>query len=165
MQILDGKLASKAIKDDLKNKISVLISSGKKMPHLAAVLIGNNHASETFVASKVKSCNEIGITSSLFRFDNTILESELLQCIKELNENDNVDGILVQLPLPKHISEEKIINSILPSKDVDGFNPINIGNMVLGFPSFISATPYGIILLLKHYPIFLFYGAVRLSTG
>ena len=153
MQILDGKLASKAIKDDLKNKISILKLSGKKIPHLAAILIGSNAASETYVASKVKNCNETGITSTLLRFDESISEPELLQHIKELNENSEIDGILVQLPLPKHISEEKVINAISPEKDVDGFHPVNVGNMVLGFPSFISATPYGIILLLQHYKI------------
>jgi methylenetetrahydrofolate dehydrogenase (NADP+)/methenyltetrahydrofolate cyclohydrolase len=153
MQILDGKLASKAIKEDLKNKIAALKASSKKLPHLAAVLIGHNPASETYVASKVKNCNEIGITSTLQQFEETISEKDLLQTIKELNENEDVDGILVQLPLPKHISEEKIINAILPEKDVDGFHPINVGNMVLGFPSFISATPYGILLLLQYYQI------------
>src|SRR6185312_6364115 len=109
--------------------------------------------SETYVASKVKNCNEIGITSTLKRFDESVSEKELLQLIEELNENDDIDGILVQLPLPKHIAEEKIINAILPEKDVDGFHPVNVGNMVLGFPSFISATPYGILLLLQHYKI------------
>jgi methylenetetrahydrofolate dehydrogenase (NADP+) / methenyltetrahydrofolate cyclohydrolase len=153
MEVLDGKLASKAIREDLKNKISALKTSGKKVPHLVAVLIGNNPASETYVASKVKNCNEIGITSTLKRFDEFISEKELLQLIKDLNENDDIDGILVQLPLPKHIVEEKIINAILPEKDVDGFHPVNVGNMVLGFPSFISATPYGILLLLQHYKI------------
>jgi methylenetetrahydrofolate dehydrogenase (NADP+)/methenyltetrahydrofolate cyclohydrolase len=153
MQILDGKLASKAIKDELKNKISNLKLSGKKIPHLAAILIGSNAASETYVASKVKNCNETGITSTLLQFDESISEPELLQHIKELNENSEIDGILVQLPLPKHIAEEKVINAISPEKDVDGFHPVNVGNMVLGFPSFISATPYGIILLLQHYKI------------
>ena len=153
MQILDGKLASKSIKEDLTNKISDLKSLGKKIPHLAALLVGNNAASESYVASKVKSCREIGITSSLFRFDDTIPEQELLQCIKKLNEIADVDGILVQLPLPGHISEEKVINTVLPGKDVDGFHPVNVGKMVLGFPSFISATPLGIILLLQHYKI------------
>ena len=153
MQILDGKLASKAIKDDLKNKIEGLKSSGKKIPHLAAVLIGNNPASETYVASKVKSCNEIGITSTLLRFDDSITEEELLQNLKELNDNTDIDGILVQLPLPKNISEEKIINAISPEKDVDGFHPFNVGKMVLELPTFISATPYGILLLLQHYKI------------
>jgi methylenetetrahydrofolate dehydrogenase (NADP+) / methenyltetrahydrofolate cyclohydrolase len=153
MQILDGKLASKAIKEDLTNKISVLKYQGKKIPHLAALLVGNNAASETYVASKVKNCQETGITSSLFRFDDVISEEELLLCVKKLNEDADIDGILVQLPLPKHISEEKVINTILPAKDVDGFNPVNVGKMVLGFPSFISATPLGIILLLQHYKI------------
>jgi methylenetetrahydrofolate dehydrogenase (NADP+)/methenyltetrahydrofolate cyclohydrolase len=153
MQLLDGKLASKAIKEDLKNKISALKAASKKLPHLAAVLIGHNPASETYVASKVKNCNEIGITSTLQQFEETISEEDLLQAIKKLNENVDIDGILVQLPLPKHISEEKIINTILPEKDVDGFHPVNVGNMVLGFPSFISATPYGILLLLQYYQI------------
>ena len=153
MQILDGKLASRAIKDDLKDKISDLKKMGKKIPHLAAVLIGNNPASETYVASKVKSCNEIGITSTLLRLDESIGEKELLEKIKELNDDKDIDGILVQLPLPKTISEEKVINAISPEKDVDGFHPVNVGKMVLGLPTFISATPYGIILLLQHYNI------------
>ncbi len=153
MQILDGKLASKAIKDDLKTKISALTSVGNKTPHLSAVLVGNDPASETYVASKVKNCIEIGIKSTLIRFDTNISEEKLLACINELNKNDDIDGILVQLPLPNHISEEKVINKILPEKDVDGFNPVSIGNMVLGFSTFISATPYGIILLLQHYKI------------
>lgn len=153
MQILDGKLASTAIKDDLKNKISDLKNSGKKIPHLAAVLIGNNAASETYVASKVKSCNEVGITSTLLRFDDSIQEEALLQTIKDLNNNIDIDGILVQLPLAKSISEEKVINAIAPEKDVDGFHPVNVGKMVLELPTFISATPYGIILLLQHYKI------------
>jgi methylenetetrahydrofolate dehydrogenase (NADP+)/methenyltetrahydrofolate cyclohydrolase len=153
MQILDGKLASLAIKNDLKNKITELQKKGKKIPHLAAILIGNNPASETYVASKVKSCNEIGITSTLLRFDNSMPEEDLLQNIKALNDNNDIDGILVQLPLPKHISEEKVINTILPEKDVDGFHPVNVGKMVLGLPAFISATPYGILLLLRHYKI------------
>lgn|SRR5665647_236552 len=153
MQLLEGKVASSAIKEDLKSKISILASQGKKLPHLAAILVGNNIASETYVASKVKNCKEIGITSSLFRFDNSITESQLLEKIEELNNEKDIDGILVQLPLPKHISEEKVINTIDPKKDVDGFHPVNVGNMVLGFPTFISATPYGIILLLQHYKI------------
>lgn len=153
MQLLDGKVASQKIKDDLKNKILALRSSGKKLPHLAAILIGNNPASETYVASKVKNCNEIGITSSLFRFDVSITEGDLLKQISLLNENTDIDGILVQLPLPANISEEKVINAILPEKDVDGFHPVNVGKMVLGLPTFISATPFGIMLLLQHYNI------------
>ena len=153
MQLLEGKLASAAIKEDLKDKISNLLSAGKRAPHLAAILIGNDPASETYVASKVKNCKEIGINSSLFRYDSSISEQMLLETINELNDNEEIDGILVQVPLPKHISEKKVINTISPLKDVDGFHPLNIGNMVLGFPTFISATPYGIFLLLQHYKI------------
>ncbi len=153
MKLLDGKLASQAIKDDLEQKISILKAANKKIPHLAAILIGNNAASETYVASKVKNCEAVGITSTLIRFEDAITEEELLNKIKELNDNADIDGILVQLPLPKKISEEKVINAITPSKDVDGFHPVNVGKMVLGFPSFISATPYGILLLLEHYKI------------
>ena len=153
MQLLEGKVASSAIKEDLIKRISALAVDGKKLPHLAAVLVGNDPASETYVASKVKNCKEIGITSSLFKYENSITESMLLEKITELNQDSAIDGILVQVPLPAHISEKKVINTILPQKDVDGFHPLNIGNMVLGFPSFISATPYGIILMLQHYQI------------
>jgi methylenetetrahydrofolate dehydrogenase (NADP+)/methenyltetrahydrofolate cyclohydrolase len=153
MQLLDGKVASAAIKNDLKDKISALQSEGKKVPHLAAILVGNDPASETYVASKVKNCKAIGIESSLFRYESSISEEMLLQKIEELNSDNNIDGILVQVPLPKHISEKKVILSISPNKDVDGFHPLNVGNMVLGFPTFISATPYGILLLLQHYKI------------
>ena len=153
MQLLEGKVASAAIKEDLKNKISLLRSVGKKVPHLAAILVGNDPASETYVASKVKNCNEVGIDSSLFRFESSISEETLLKKITELNNDSQVDGILVQVPLPETISEKKVINTIHPAKDVDGFHPLNIGNMVLGFPTFISATPYGILLLLQHYKI------------
>ena len=153
MQILDGKLASRAIKEDLKEKILELKTAGKKVPHLAAVLVGNNPASETYVSSKVKNCNETGIVSTLKRFDDSISEKDLLEEIKLLNANGDIDGILVQLPLPAHIAEEKVINAISPEKDVDGFHPVNVGKMVLGLPSFISATPYGIMLLLHHYQI------------
>ena len=153
MQLLEGKEASAAIKEDLKNKVAALVSEGKKVPHLAAILVGNDPASETYVASKVKNCKEVGINSSLFKYESSISEQMLLEKIIELNEDDEIDGILVQVPLPKHISEKKVINTISPKKDVDGFHPLNIGNMVLGFPTFISATPYGILLLLQHYKI------------
>ena len=153
MKLLDGKLVSQTIKNDLKLKVLQLKEEGKKVPHLAAVLVGNNGASETYVASKVKSCEEIGFTSSLVRLDNSIHEEELLSLIRKLNADEDIDGILVQLPLPKHISEEKVINLIDPSKDVDGFNPSNVGKMVQGLKTFISATPYGILLLLEHYQI------------
>lgn len=153
MQLLDGKLASQAIKDDLKIKVEDLKKQGNKIPHLAAILVGNNGASETYVASKVKSCEEIGFKSTLLHLADNVSEAELLEVIHKLNYDNDVDGILVQLPLPKHISEEKIINLINPAKDVDGFHPVNVGKMVQGLETFISATPYGILLLLQHYKI------------
>ncbi|MEO7047602.1 MAG: tetrahydrofolate dehydrogenase/cyclohydrolase catalytic domain-containing protein, partial [Ferruginibacter sp.] len=153
MQILDGKLVSLAVKEDLKNKTAILKNENKKIPHLAAILIGNNGASETYVASKIKSCNEIGFKSTLLRFDVTVTEEEVINAIHTLNNDNDVDGILVQLPLPKQVNEEKIINGIDPSKDVDGFHPISVGKMVQGLPTFISATPYGVMLLLKYYNI------------
>ncbi|MEY2917241.1 MAG: bifunctional methylenetetrahydrofolate dehydrogenase/methenyltetrahydrofolate cyclohydrolase FolD [Bacteroidota bacterium] len=153
MQILDGKIVSQSVKDLLKTKTDLLKTSGKKTPHLAAILIGSNGASETYVASKVKTCNEIGFNSTLLRFDENIAESELIAAIEQLNNDADVDGILVQLPLPKQISEEKIISLINPDKDVDGFHPVSIGKMVQGLPAFIPATPYGIMLMLEHYKI------------
>jgi methylenetetrahydrofolate dehydrogenase (NADP+)/methenyltetrahydrofolate cyclohydrolase len=153
MQLLEGKVASSAIKEDLKTKIQESYAKGKKIPHLAAILVGNDPASETYVASKVRNCKETGITSSLFKFETGISESILLDKIRELNNDPQIDGILVQVPLPPHISEKKVIETIVPEKDVDGFHPVNIGKMVLGFPSFISATPYGILLMLRHYKI------------
>jgi methylenetetrahydrofolate dehydrogenase (NADP+) / methenyltetrahydrofolate cyclohydrolase len=153
MQILDGKIVSQSVKDLLKTKTDLLKTSGKKTPHLAAILIGSNGASETYVASKVKTCNEIGFKSTLLRFDENIAEPDLIAAIEQLNNDADVDGILVQLPLPKQISEEKIINLINPDKDVDGFHPVSIGKMVQGLPAFIPATPYGIMLMLEHYKI------------
>ncbi len=153
MQILDGKLVSQAIKDRLREKVNHLKTSGRKPPHLAAILVGNNGASETYVASKVKDCAEIGYKSTLLRFDEQISQKNLLDQITLLNENADVDGILVQLPLPEHISAELIINNIDPSKDVDGFHPVSIGKMVNSLPTFIPATPYGIMLMLEHYKI------------
>jgi methylenetetrahydrofolate dehydrogenase (NADP+)/methenyltetrahydrofolate cyclohydrolase len=153
MQILDGKLVSAAIKAQLAEKVAEIKLTGKKIPHLAAILVGNNPASETYVASKVKSCAEIGYNSTLLRFDAQISEKHLLDNITLLNENADIDGILVQLPLPKHINEELVINTIDPSKDVDGFHPMNVGKMVSGLPTFIPATPYGIMLMLEHYNI------------
>ncbi len=153
MQILDGKLVSQAVKNELKDKVDLRKSKGLKLPHLAAILVGNNGASETYVASKVKSCAEIGYTSTLIRLDENISEKELLHRINELNENFDVDGILVQLPLPKHISEQKVIEGISARKDVDGFHPESVGRMVQGLPSYFPATPYGILMLLEHYKI------------
>ena len=153
MQILDGKIVSQSVKDLLKTKTDLLKAQGKKIPHLAAILIGTNGASETYVASKVRTCEEIGFKSTLFRFDENIAEKELINAIEKLNNDADVDGILVQLPLPKQISEEKIINLINPDKDVDGFHPVSIGKLVQGLPAFIPATPYGIMLMLEHYKI------------
>ncbi|CAN5260995.1 tetrahydrofolate dehydrogenase/cyclohydrolase catalytic domain-containing protein [soil metagenome] len=153
MQILDGKIVSQAVKDDIKIKTDALKNTGKKAPHLAAILVGSNGASETYVASKVKSCEEVGFKSSLIRMPETIDEADLIIAIEELNAAADVDGILVQLPLPKQISEAKIIGLIHPDKDVDGFHPMSIGKMVQGLPTFIPATPYGILLMLEHYKI------------
>lgn len=150
---MDGKLVSQAVKDRLKQQTEARISEGKKTPHLAAVLIGNNGASETYVASKVKSCSEIGFKSTLIRLSEDITEVQLINKLTELNEDFDVDGILVQLPLPKHISEQKVIETIKPGKDVDGFHPESVGRMVQGLPTFYPATPYGILLLLEHYKI------------
>jgi methylenetetrahydrofolate dehydrogenase (NADP+)/methenyltetrahydrofolate cyclohydrolase len=153
MKIMDGQLVSQATKDDLKLKVAELVQQGQKVPHLAAVLVGNNGASETYVASKVRTCEEIGYKSSLLRLEETISEAQLLAAIRELNEDEDVDGILVQLPLPKGISEQKVIDTIDASKDVDGFHSVNVGRMVQGLPTFIPATPYGIMLLLEYYRI------------
>ena len=153
MKILDGQLVSQSNRDDLKIKVAELIQLGLKVPHLAAVLVGNNGASETYVGAKVRTCEEIGYKSSLIRLDEKISETELLQTIRKLNADDDVDGILVQLPLPKAISEQKVIDTIDSSKDVDGFHSINVGRMVQGLPTFIPATPYGIMLLLEYYKI------------
>ena len=153
MQILDGNLVSQATRDELKIKVAQLVIEGKKIPHLAAILVGSNGASETYVASKVKTCEEIGFKSTLIRLEESISEYKLLKVIEELNNDPDIDGILVQLPLPKHISDEKVIHTIDPEKDVDGFHPVNIGKMVQGLPTFIPATPHGVMLMLAHYKI------------
>ncbi|RYY94035.1 MAG: bifunctional methylenetetrahydrofolate dehydrogenase/methenyltetrahydrofolate cyclohydrolase, partial [Chitinophagaceae bacterium] len=132
MQILDGKAAAQSIKDALKLDVAQLASNGKEVPHLVAILVGNNGASETYVAAKVKACEEVGFKSTLIRFESTITAFRLLETIRELNSDPDVDGILVQLPLPAHISSEEIINAIDPSKDVDGFHPVTVGRLVLG---------------------------------
>lgn len=153
MLVLDGKIAAAAVKESLKIKTAQLASDGKRKPHLAAILVGNNGASETYVASKVKNCEETGFASTLLRLPENIDEASLLNTITELNNNPGIDGILVQLPLPKQISEQKVIETIDPSKDVDGFHPINVGKLVQGLATFIPATPYGIMLMLEHYNI------------
>lgn len=153
MQILDGKKAAQAIRDTLRIDVAQRSIEGKKIPHLVAILVGNNGASETYVAAKVKACEETGFRSTLIRFEESVSESKLLEKITELNTDTDIDGILVQLPLPSHISDELVINTISPEKDVDGFHPVNQGRMVQGLPSFIPATPYGIMLLLEHYKV------------
>ena len=153
MQILDGQLVAGAIKEELTIKVAQLVAEGKKIPHLAAVLVGNNGASETYVGSKVKTCHDIGFKSTLIRLADDISEFKLLNTLHDLNSEPDIDGILVQLPLPKNISDENVINAIDPSKDVDGFHPSNVGRMVQGLPTFLPATPHGIILLLEHYKI------------
>jgi methylenetetrahydrofolate dehydrogenase (NADP+)/methenyltetrahydrofolate cyclohydrolase len=153
MLVLDGKIASAAVKAQLLEQTNALKAAGKRMPHLAAILVGNNGASETYVASKVKNCEETGFGSSLFRFDADVEEAVLLQKIEELNNDATIDGILVQLPLPKHIKESKVIEAIHPNKDVDGFHPSNVGRLVQGLNTFIPATPYGILLMLEHFNI------------
>jgi methylenetetrahydrofolate dehydrogenase (NADP+) / methenyltetrahydrofolate cyclohydrolase len=153
MQILDGQESSRKIKELLKLQTARLADEGKKIPHLAAVLVGENGASQTYVTAKVKTCAEIGYKSTLLQLKEDISESKLLGLIDTLNIDPEVDGILVQLPLPKHISDDKVINAIDPAKDVDGFHPINIGRMVQGQSAFIPATPHGIMLLLEEYRI------------
>lgn len=153
MQLLDGKVASAAIKQQLKEQTHIRKQQAKKIPHLAAVLVGNDGGSETYVAAKVKTCAELGFESTLIRYDASVSQQELLNKIADLNRDDNIDGILVQLPLPKQISTEKVIETINPLKDVDGFHPVNIGRLVQGLPTYVSATPYGIMLMLEHYQI------------
>lgn len=153
MQILNGKVASQAIKDSLKLEMAQLAAQGKQVPHLVAILVGDNGASETYVRSKVKACQEVGFKSTLIRLEEDISSLKLLDIVTNLNRDPDVDGILVQLPLPQHISADEVINTIDPYKDVDGFHPNNVGRMVLGHPTFIPATPYGIMLLLQHYKI------------
>ena len=137
MQILDGKIVSQTVKDKIKEKMLSVEKEGGKIPHLAAVLVGTNGASETYVASKVKNCAEVGFKSTLIRFDDNVAEAILLETIQKLNKDEDIDGILIQLPLPKHINEEIVINSIDPNKDVDGFHPLNAGKMMQGLPTFI----------------------------
>ena len=153
MQILDGRKAAQSVRDELKIEVAQLAVKGKKVPHLAAILVGNNGASETYVAAKVRACEEVGFRSTLIRFEDEITELKLLEKIQELNTDPEVDGILVQLPLPGHISEDKVINTVIPDKDVDGFHPVNAGKMIQGTPGFIPATPHGIMLLLENFKI------------
>ncbi len=151
--ILDGKKISDEVKEELTEEVGKMVASGNRAPHLAAILVGSDGASETYVASKVKACEKIGFGSTLVRLSEDVSETRLLDEIDRINANDDIDGLIVQLPLPKHIDEQKVTERVLPEKDVDGFHPINVGKLVLGLPTFVSATPKGIIELLKRYNI------------
>ena len=153
MILIDGKKIAQEIKLEIAEEVKKIKEQGGKIPHLAAVLVGHDGGSETYVASKVKDCEEVGFVSTLIRYEDDVPEQELLNKVKELNNNKDVDGFIVQLPLPKHISQEKVIETIDPSKDVDGFHPINMGRIAIGLPAFISATPFGIMELIKRYNI------------
>lgn len=153
MQLIDGKATAAAIKAEIAEEVKKIITAGGKQPHLAAVLVGHDGGSETYVKNKVIACEQCGFKSTLIRYDDDVTEDELLSCVDRLNKDADVDGFIVQLPLPKHIDEQKIIMAIDYRKDVDGFHPINVGRMAIGLPCFISATPLGIITLLKHYGI------------
>ena len=153
MQLIDGKATAAKIKEEIAQEVEQIVAAGGKRPHLAAVLVGHDGGSETYVKNKVLACEACGFKSTLIRYEDDITEQELLDCVAKLNADDDVDGFIVQLPLPKHIDEQKIIEAIDYRKDVDGFHPINVGRMAIGLPCFISATPLGIITLLKRYGI------------
>lgn len=153
MELIDGKKIADDIKKEIAAQVEEMVAAGKKRPHLAAILVGHDGGSETYVAHKVKACEQCGFTSTLIRFEDDVTEEKLLETIAELNNNADVDGFIVQLPLPRHISEQKIIEAIDYRKDVDGFHPINVGRMSIGLPCFLSATPAGIIELLARYNI------------
>ena len=153
MQIIDGKATAAQIKAEIKAEVESIIASGGRAPHLAAVLVGHDGGSETYVRNKVLACEACGFQSTLLRYEDDITEAELLQVVDDLNNNPEVDGFIVQLPLPKHIDEQKVTEAILPEKDVDGFHPVNVGRMSIGLPCFVSATPAGILELLKRYGI------------
>ena len=151
MQLIDGKATAAAIKEQIAQEVAQIVAAGGKQPHLVAVLVGHDGGSETYVKNKVLACEKCGFKSTLIRFEEDVTEEELLQCVDKLNKDADVDGFIVQLPLPKHIDEQKITMAIDYRKDVDGFHPVNVGRMSLGMPSFISATPLGILTLLQHY--------------
>ncbi len=153
MQLIDGKATATAIKAEIAEEVKNLIAAGSKQPHLAAVLVGHDGGSETYVKNKVIACEQCGFKSTLIRYEIDVTEEELLACVDKLNKDGDVDGFIVQLPLPKHIDEQKVIEAIDYRKDVDGFHPINVGRMAIGLPCFISATPLGILTLLRRYGI------------
>jgi len=152
-QLIDGKKTAEEIKTEIAAEVISMKKRGARPPHLAAVLVGNDGGSETYVANKVKACAEVGFDSTLIRMDASATEAQLIAKVNELNRNPDIDGFIVQLPLPAHINENKIIEAVSPEKDVDGFHPLNLGRMMAGIPSFVSATPYGIMELLKRYKI------------
>ncbi|MBP5339483.1 MAG: bifunctional methylenetetrahydrofolate dehydrogenase/methenyltetrahydrofolate cyclohydrolase FolD [Prevotella sp.] len=153
MQLIDGKATAAAIKAEIADEVKIIMAGGGKQPHLAAVLVGHDGGSETYVKNKVMACEQCGFRSTLIRYEEDVTEEELLQCVDRLNRNGDVDGFIVQLPLPRHIDEQKVIEAIDPRKDVDGFHPVNVGRMAIGLPCFISATPLGILTLLQRYGI------------
>lgn len=153
MQLIDGKKVSAELKQEIAAEVEQIVANGGKRPHLAAILVGHDGGSETYVAAKVKACEACGFKSTLIRYEDDITEAELLAKVAELNADDDVDGFIVQLPLPRHISSQKVIEAIDYRKDVDGFHPVNVGRMAIGLPCFVSATPAGIIELLKRYEI------------
>lgn len=153
VQVIDGKLIAKEIKDEIKAEVAKMIDDGDDAPHLAAIIVGEDGASQTYVASKEKSAKSVGITSTVYKYPNNTTEKELLEVVDFINNDDDIDGLIVQLPLPKHINVDKVIEHIKPEKDVDGFHPLNVGKMAIGQPAFISATPAGIMELLKRYKI------------
>lgn len=153
MQLIDGKATAAAIKEQIAREVAQIVAAGGKQPHLAAVLVGHDGGSETYVKNKVLACEKCGFKSTLIRYEEDVTEEELLQCVDKLNRDDDVDGFIVQLPLPKHIDEQKVTMAIDYRKDVDGFHPVNVGRMAHGMPCFISATPLGILTLLQHYNI------------
>jgi methylenetetrahydrofolate dehydrogenase (NADP+)/methenyltetrahydrofolate cyclohydrolase len=153
MVLLDGKKLSEELKLEIAKEVELLVASGGKRPHLAAILVGNDGGSLTYVGHKVKSCDQVGFKSTLLHFDDTITEEALLAEVKKLNDNADIDGFIVQLPLPKHINPDKVIMSIDPKKDVDGFHPVNVGKVTLGLPAYVSATPLGITKILERYNI------------
>lgn len=152
-QLIDGKATAAAIKQEIAQEVEAIVAGGGKRPHLAAVLVGHDGGSETYVKNKVMACEQCGFKSTLIRYEADVTEQELLQCVERLNQDDDVDGFIVQLPLPPHIDEQRVIMAIDYRKDVDGFHPINVGRMAIGLPCFISATPLGILTLLRHYGI------------
>ena len=153
MTLIDGKATAAAIKAEIKQEVERIIAAGGKRPHLAAILVGHDGGSETYVSNKVRACEECGFQSTLLRFEDDITEAQLLQTVDRLNGDATVDGFIVQLPLPRHIDEQKVIEAIDPKKDVDGFHPINVGRMAIGLPAFVSATPKGILELLRRYDV------------